>query len=39
MITEAKKRRLNEFYEIEQELYYKGLVSGELKRDIITLLK
>lgn len=39
LIGQAKRRRLNEFYEIEVQIYNKGIISKELNRDIITLLK
>lgn len=39
MISEAKNRRINEFYEAELEIYNKGIISKELKKDILNLLQ
>ena len=39
MIKEAKTRRLNEFYDIELEMYSKGLLSKDGLRDALSLLK
>ena len=39
MIMEAKKRRLIEFYDIEKEIYSKGLLSKDSRREATILLK
>ena len=39
MIMEAKKRRLIEFYDIEKEIYSKGLLSKDSRREATILLR
>lgn len=38
MIKEAKKRRLNEFHSVEEDLHIKKMLTDENKRQFIELL-